>query len=352
MILAASETREVSINKLQDERIPDDQGRLLPISAKGGVVDWMTPESGDVTGRLMITSRDTNLARNFSCGTYKSECQLAFDTFANDIGINDLLEMYEANASVCINSQPLQCSNATTTNGTVNYSWNVGATNIIALNASTERTKPGPMLKGISAGSGTAQVTASAGACQSSGGGNPTVTSCSTPTGETSQYMRQTLTGSVSPTASDFIQTLQVSSGTGAQDNVAIVSEAEGAAGSDSCWWSASPYPAFTAVTGGNWTVGGITPGFAESQAVTPGSGQWGPDEVGYAPGPIKWYQQNRPKAGLILPCGAILYQGVSLTCPSKSPVVYATDTITTTIDSTGITNCRAGICGSHYAYQ
>src|SRR5271168_2191309 len=67
-VLAASETREVSINKLQKDQIADDQGRRLPVGAKEGVVDWMSPESGDVTGRLMVTSRSAAMARNFSCG--------------------------------------------------------------------------------------------------------------------------------------------------------------------------------------------------------------------------------------------------------------------------------------------
>jgi hypothetical protein len=49
------------------------------------------------------------------------------------------------------------------------------STTIITLNASTEQTKPSPMLLGVSGGTGTATVTASAGACQSSGGGQPTV---------------------------------------------------------------------------------------------------------------------------------------------------------------------------------
>ena len=31
------------------------QGRSLPRELHEGVVDWMTPESGDVTGRLMVT---------------------------------------------------------------------------------------------------------------------------------------------------------------------------------------------------------------------------------------------------------------------------------------------------------
>jgi hypothetical protein len=174
-VLAASETREVSINKLQRDQIADDQGRRLPITAKEGVVDWMSPESGDVTGRLMVTSRSAAMARNFSCGTYKSECSLEFSTYFSDITVGSPLQMYGAAAEICINSQPLQCSNASSTNGTVNYSWNVGAASIIKLNASTEQTKPSPMLLGVSGGTGTATVVASAGACQSTGSAPPAV---------------------------------------------------------------------------------------------------------------------------------------------------------------------------------
>jgi hypothetical protein len=174
-VLAASETREVSINKLLKDQIPDDHGRLLPLTAKEGVVDWMSPESGDVTGRLMVTSRTAAMARNFSCGTYKSECGLNFYTYYTNIGEGYTLQMYEGAAEICINTQPLQCSNTNATNGTVNYNWNVGASTIITLNASSEQTKQSPMLLGVSQGSGTATVTAYAGSCQSSGGGSPTV---------------------------------------------------------------------------------------------------------------------------------------------------------------------------------
>jgi hypothetical protein len=180
--------------------------------------------------------------------------------------------------------------------------------------------------------------------------GGTTVSTCQTPTGETTQYARQAVIAPASPTASDFIQTLQVASG--ASDNGASVSESEGQIGSDSCWWSGSPYPQLTSVTGGTWTVGGITPGVAESQAVPPGSGQWGPDIVGFFPGPVKWYQQNNPAAGKPLPCGVTAYQSLSLTCPSSQPVIYVYNSpLSTTIDSTGITNCRAGVCAPHYSY-
>ncbi len=75
-VLAATETREISINEVEDRQLPDDHGVRLPKSTKQGVVNWMTPELGDVTGRLMVTSREAAMARNFSCGTYVWGCPL------------------------------------------------------------------------------------------------------------------------------------------------------------------------------------------------------------------------------------------------------------------------------------
>jgi hypothetical protein len=178
MFLAASETREVSINKLQSERIPDDKGRYLPITAKEGTVDWRTPESGDITGRLMVTSRDAAMARNFSCGNRTAECQFALYTLASDIGVGDVLPMYNAVANYCSfnPNTPLNCSlYSPGSSGVVNYSWNVGATNIITLNTSSDQHLQEPNLKGVSSGMGSAVVTASGGGCTSTGTGYPTV---------------------------------------------------------------------------------------------------------------------------------------------------------------------------------
>jgi len=85
------------------------------------------------------------------------------------LGAGETEEMYGAAASICIDSQPLQCANTSASNGTVNYYWNVGATNIITVNSSSQTTVASPLLTGVSAGNGTASVTASAGSCQSTG---------------------------------------------------------------------------------------------------------------------------------------------------------------------------------------
>jgi hypothetical protein len=175
-VLAPSETREVSINQLQSERIPDDYGRRIPITAKEGVADWRTPDSGQLTGRLMVTSHDRAMARNFSCGTYYGVCYLSFYTYYTDIAVGGVLPMYGASADYCnFNpNAPNRCVSGTPISGTVNYYWSVGAASIIALNTIPQLAKP--TLKGVSTGGGYANVQAQAGQCTASGGGTPTVT--------------------------------------------------------------------------------------------------------------------------------------------------------------------------------
>ena len=183
MVLAASETREVSINELQNDQTPDDQGRRIPRRAKEGVADWMTPESGDVTGRLMVSSRDAAMARNFSCGTYTGVCDLTFSTLLEDIVVAGDLPMYTATASICIfptqsNQNNPRCTLGNATQGTASYSWTVGATSIIELSSSAQQGRQSPNLLGVSPGTGSAVVTAAGGSCQSTGGADPTVVAC------------------------------------------------------------------------------------------------------------------------------------------------------------------------------
>src|ERR1700734_1170144 len=66
--LAPNETREISFNELIQDKVPDGKGRILSPGRQRGVVNWMVPDSGQGTGRLMVTSRSRGMARNFSCG--------------------------------------------------------------------------------------------------------------------------------------------------------------------------------------------------------------------------------------------------------------------------------------------
>jgi hypothetical protein len=171
IILAASETREISINKLQREQIKDDTGARLPLAVKEGVVNWMTPDSGDVTGRLMVTSRENAMARNFSCGSYTGACQLVVQTVGPSVPAGGAEHLYSALANFCSfptvsNQNHARCTYGNTTPGVAYFTWTAAPTNIITLNSLGDGSVPEPMFKGISPGSGTATVEAWGGGCQ------------------------------------------------------------------------------------------------------------------------------------------------------------------------------------------
>jgi hypothetical protein len=132
---------------------------------KEGVADWRTPDSGKVTGRLMVTSHDRAMARNFSCGTYYGICDLLIESLLEDIPDGATAQMYAATANYCDFNPNAQtkCINGSPTSGSVNYYWTVGATSIIALNSSSQQIVSTPKLKGVSPGSGYANVEAEAG---------------------------------------------------------------------------------------------------------------------------------------------------------------------------------------------
>ncbi len=65
--LAANETRHISINALIRSREKDRDGASLPADAMSGEISWFTPNSGEGSGRLLVSSL-TGQARNFSCG--------------------------------------------------------------------------------------------------------------------------------------------------------------------------------------------------------------------------------------------------------------------------------------------
>ena len=350
--LQPKQTEAIGINDLIKTGAEDNHGNVFPKDIWAGQVGWSVARKSAGRGRLLQSNPNTAMARSFSCGWILELCDADLNIANQVIGITEtMLYGNMGNFQVCMNS----CYGSPVGGGEAyeyNFGWSSYNSNVASI-ASWD-TYGDSNVYGAGAGGTNIGGWAADPYCSVNVAGPVNISLCQVPTGESTAYVRQVLTGQVSPTASDFLQTLSIPPpGTPSGEAGATVSEAEGQAGTDSCWWSGSPYPPFNSVTGGNWVVGGITPGFAESQVVVPGPGQWGPDEVGFAPGPVKWYQQNNPPNGRTLPCGAALYQSLSLACPSKNSVGYVYNSpLSTTIDSTGITNCRAGVCASHYGYQ
>jgi hypothetical protein len=178
--------------------------------------------------------------------------------------------------------------------------------------------------------------------------GTAATISCAILDDESTAFVGQALADPVgAPTAGDFLQTLV----TAGNDDGNVIREANSANGSDSCSFDLT-VPPFTSVSNTAWTVGQLTPGYAEAQVVIPGHNQWGPDAVGFGPTAVRYFQVNRPKLGLSIPCGNSLHQNLEIECVQNGTkqTYKANNPLSSTIDATGITNCRSNIC-SRFTY-
>jgi hypothetical protein len=177
--LAPNETREISINELIQDKVPDEKGRTLSWKLQRGVVNWMVPDSGNGTGRLMVTSRSKGMARNFSCGNFLVVCGFYFDTYDNGyIPVSSTGDLWSASPQFCLEWGPGQCSGGTQVGwGTASYNWTIGATSIIKATSSSQLTLQSPQVTGVAAGSGSGYANVEAGGCQSGGSGPGVVAS-------------------------------------------------------------------------------------------------------------------------------------------------------------------------------
>jgi len=129
------------------------------------------------------------------------------------------------------------------------------------------------------------------------------VCSAACPASNSSTTGLQTWTGSGS--LGDWVQTLTPS---GAYSGRTVTESNTGPA-TDGCWFSGSRIAKVTGISGGSWTVGT--------------SSQWGPDSIGWLPGSVEVYQNQRPLLGLPLPCQYTVFQTLTITCPNCPSQVY-----------------------------
>jgi hypothetical protein len=329
--LAPNETREISINELIQDRVPDEKGRVLGRSLQRGVVNWMVPDSGNATGRLMVTSRSKGMARNFSCGNFNVLCGFNFDTFDNGyIAVGSSGDLWSVVPEFCLEWGPGQCSGGTQVGwGSATYNWTIGATSIVKATSSSQLTSQSPNILGVSRGTGSGYVNVEGGGCQSGGTGPADV--CIAPTAETSAVVGHALT-----TVTAFRQT--VSDPQGDNLNGLGVKEITYSPGIEGCYYSGAPFGPTSSVSGGIWTIGGSDP----SGIASNGTNQWGTDLDGDAPSIIPGI-----RAHVALPCVDHIPQTMlsQMTCNAAYAYPYFFNTQTVTINPTTVVNCRAGIC-------
>jgi len=172
--LAPNETREISFNELIQDKVPDDKGQILSPDRPFGVVDWMVPDSGNATGRLMVTSRSNGMARNFSCGKYTILCGLDFVDMGN--GVFDILSgaseyPWEAIPLFCMNYSPQCTGGSSASSGSASLTWTISPSSVIRPSSPSQLTAPSPLVTGVAPGAGTGNVEAAAGMCWAYGSG-------------------------------------------------------------------------------------------------------------------------------------------------------------------------------------
>jgi len=162
--------------------------------------------------------------------------------------------------------------------------------------------------------------------------GQTAATCCDLPNGEsTVTYGRDT--NAQLYYFADFVMTLQ---GSLSWNNWQVV-ETTGAVGTDTCYFTGSPYGAFTRVSGSSWYVGQPT---YNSAAAT---NKWGTDVVGYSNAATKYYQTH-----VKLPCGATITQVMEIRCSTTVPLsIYSQDTVSSTVQPGGVIDCRQSVCST-----
>lgn len=373
----ANTTAVFDVDAVRANKTPDLNGKFIPQDAPFGKFHWApmisTKTAEGLSGRTEVFSAADKRASSFSCGFM---CDYDTDEFP-------YFDLYLAGLYKAPNQSPARMTTATEfiQDGYGNYgnypiSYDTSKLgypsfdNTSMLNASTSLAGDQKAWARVDSGNyGTTSFryvftqefgTQSEDGSYCTYGGpstnesnNSQVPGCAIPDDESTQYIQQVLADTTAvPTASDFLQTLL----TVGNDDGSTITEGNNAAGNDSCYFQGSPYSPFNSVSGSSWLIGGINPGQAESQVVVPGHNQWGPDEIGYGAGPVQYYQQNRARLGLSLPCGATFSQNLTITCSQtqeQGPITYkGNNPLSSTIDATGITNCRSSRCSPHTNYQ
>jgi len=177
-MLVPEETRDLSINRLVGDNIKDDSGQVIGSAHRDGVVYWSVPDPGNGSGRLLVSSRATNSARNFSCGYTNVVCGLGVSVSYS--GFIPLLgDGLYANSfgQFCLAWGPGSCGGGTqTSGGSANFQWTLGDTSVVSFNTSADQYSNSPNLYGNNPGGTWAVVSATENGCSANGSGSPAPT--------------------------------------------------------------------------------------------------------------------------------------------------------------------------------
>ena len=127
---------------------------------------------------------------------------------------------------------------------------------------------------------------------------------CPVPTGDVTAF-HSWADDQGQPAIGNWIQTLAPPGNYVAQ----VVTEGDYSPATDSCWFSNAFFAPIVGVTGTRWTVSTTN--------------QWFPDQVGWKADAAEFYQIQRARSGLPLPCGFEMFQKLTIQCAGGAPQTY-----------------------------
>jgi len=315
--LAPFQTVAIDIGAFRNDGKKDVRGGVMPEDVEGGQVIWYERTPGSLIGRAEVLNVAEGIASSFSCGG--GGCTASFDT-APMSPASASEQVGDANKLFTAQEKDKDCQGIYygPYNVTSGVTWS--STNTSAATVASDGT-----VTGVAEGSSTilasyfAKVYACGNNCSETtvnpaAAGSLTIT-CKLPTGETATN------NGWSGSAGLWNQTLAPS--TKNFSGRTVTEQDPGGGGPDTCWFSGSTFAAFTAITGGSWTVAS--------------GNTYGPDNVGYSDGAITYYRAQQRA-----PCSTTFSQRMVINCANQN-TAYATNTLGAGIGVTTISSTKNG---------
>jgi hypothetical protein len=154
--LAPMQTEAISIRSLIQDRVKDDGGRTMPRDILSGTVDWYTFDLEVGSGRILQSSRQLAMARNFGCVSPMALCVVYIQPATISLVAGQTVSI-AADPYICnvdsggCNGDPAFAGPGNASNPHYHYSWSVND----AASISGPNTSDYVSLYGASGGTGT-----------------------------------------------------------------------------------------------------------------------------------------------------------------------------------------------------
>lgn len=101
LVLAAFETKNISINDLIRNKTPDIHGRIIPESTRSGTAIWRTEGPGIGSGHVLVRNDNNSTGENFSCDQTYVVCGASVQAEKSTLAVGDTGTIY-AIESFCV----------------------------------------------------------------------------------------------------------------------------------------------------------------------------------------------------------------------------------------------------------